>query len=85
MHLSKYNIYHEIDFLFIHTEAKKLKKETKLFNLIGKNEKIEKMNRTFGNPKPRPKPTSTPEKESKTFSHALYFNNILIIFLFLMF
>ena len=81
----------EINFLFIHIKAKKVEKEITLFRITNGIERIEKTKHIFGNPKPRPKPEPIPEtipepeKENKTFSHAFYLHNILIIFLFLIF
>ena len=69
----------EIDFLFIHTKEKKVEKETKLFSLYKGHEKRLPIFQYFGNPKPKP------EKSYQTVSHAFYLNNILIIFLFLIF
>ena len=74
----------KIDYLFIHTNAKKLTKKVKLFDIMKKTEKFENIGiKFFGNPEPRPIPE--PEKADKSFSHAFYLNNILIIFLFLLF
>lgn len=73
----------KIDFLFIHTKEKKLDKEIKLFELKDRFEKKEKTYHIFGNPKPRP--IKLPEEGYTPYSHAFYLNNILIIFLFLIF
>jgi len=73
----------KIDFLFIHTKPKKIEKQLKLFELTDKIERIEKKKHIFGNPKPRPIPIA--EEGYTTYSHAFYLNNILIIFLFLIF
>lgn len=69
----------KIDFLFIHTKEKKMEKETILFTLYEGREKRLPIFQYFGNPKPKP------EKSYQTVSHSFYLNNILIIFLFLIF
>lgn len=75
----------KIDLLFIHTKEKKVEKAVTLFNIKDIMERKEKMWHIFGYPKPRPKPKPIQEIEYKGFSHGFYLNNILTIFLLLIF